>query len=86
MLANKQDIEGALSPEIIAEARAKRHTQTHAVVRRIDSMVQLLSLEQMSTSRHWRVARCSGITGLGLDDAFDWLVSDVASRLFLLAD
>jgi hypothetical protein len=48
--------------------------------------LQILSLSEMSASRHWKVMRCSALTGEGLNEGIDWLVADVASRLFLLVD
>ena len=44
---------------------------------------QVLDLELMGT-RHWKVAACSAMTGEGLLPAFDWLVTDVQSRIYLL--
>ncbi|KAG7393541.1 ADP-ribosylation factor-like protein 2 [Phytophthora pseudosyringae] len=38
---------------------------------------------QFST-RHWRIVSCSAVTGDGLVDGIDWLVGDVASRIFLM--
>ncbi len=34
--------------------------------------------------RHWRVAGCSAARGEGLTEAFEWLVADVAARVYLL--
>jgi len=36
--------------------------------------------------RHWRVAACSARTGAGLEEAFDWIVDDVASRIYMFDD
>ena len=64
MLANKQDIAGALSLEALAEA---------------------LGLAQLAgRGRHARVVACSAVTGDGLLAAFDWMVGDVASRIYLM--
>ncbi|KUF83559.1 ADP-ribosylation factor protein 2 [Phytophthora nicotianae] len=38
---------------------------------------------QFST-RHWSIISCSAVTGDGLVDGIDWLVGDVASRIFLM--
>jgi ADP-ribosylation factor-like protein 2 len=62
ILANKQDIPGAMSHEDIASA---------------------LGLEAV-TSRHWHIQSVSAVTGGGLAEAFDWLVDDIGSRIFLL--
>lgn len=63
ILANKQDIKGALAPEEIAK---------------------VLNLEAMDKSRHWMIVGCSAYTGEGLLEGFDWLVQDIASRIYLL--
>lgn len=62
VLANKQDVAGAVGAEAAQAA---------------------LRLGDLG-SRHWRVVGCSGATGEGLDEAFGWLVGDIASRIFLL--
>jgi len=63
ILANKQDIQGALRPADIAK---------------------VLNLEAMDNSRHWQIVGCSAYTGEGLLAGFDWLVDDIASRIYLL--
>ncbi|KAI5082993.1 hypothetical protein GOP47_0002736 [Adiantum capillus-veneris] len=63
VLANKQDIRGALKPAEIAK---------------------VLNLEAMDNSRHWQIVGCSAVTGEGLLFGFDWLVSDIASRIYVL--
>jgi len=45
--------------------------------------VQALDLAAMG-ARHWRVAGCSAVTGEGLLGAFEWVVGDVQSRIYLL--
>lgn len=63
ILANKQDIKGALTPEEIAK---------------------VLNLEAMDRTRHWNIVGCSAYTGEGLLEGFDWLVQDIASRIYVL--
>ncbi|CDY13039.1 BnaC07g03380D [Brassica napus] len=63
ILANKQDIQGALTPEEIGK---------------------VLNLESMDKSRHWKIVGCSAYTGEGLLEGFDWLVQDIASRIYML--
>ncbi|XP_022876360.1 ADP-ribosylation factor-like protein 2 isoform X1 [Olea europaea var. sylvestris] len=63
IFANKQDIQGALSPEEIAK---------------------VLHLDAMDKTRHWRIVGCSAYTGEGLLEGFDWLVQDIASRIYML--
>ncbi|KAM0026033.1 putative small GTPase superfamily, ARF/SAR type, P-loop containing nucleoside triphosphate hydrolase [Helianthus debilis subsp. tardiflorus] len=45
---------------------------------------EVLNLDDMDKSRHWRIVGCSGYTGEGLQEGFDWLVQDIASRIYLL--
>eukprot|EP00976_Prorocentrum_cordatum_P117354 1196297-Prorocentrum_minimum.AAC.9 len=44
---------------------------------------QVLELDCMSTSRHWQICGCSAVTGEGLLDGFDWVVGDIASRIYM---
>ncbi|CAI0399924.1 unnamed protein product, partial [Linum tenue] len=63
IFANKQDINGALTPEEIAK---------------------VLNLDNMDRTRHWKIIGCSAYTGEGLLEGFDWLVQDIASRIYVL--
>lgn len=62
VLANKQDLSGALSPEEICRA---------------------LDLDIMATDRHWSIQGASAYTGAGLLEGVDWIVDDVAARIFM---
>ncbi len=66
VLANKQDIPGALSSGEIA---------------------QLLELETSENfkNRHWSIVACSAMTGDGLVSGTNWLVEDIANRVFMLS-
>ena len=37
-------------------------------------------------SRHWQIKSCSAVTGDGLVDGIDWMVNDIASRVFMGGD
>jgi len=63
ILANKQDLNGAVD---------------------VKEIVETLDLESMKHSRHCEVQACSAVTGEGLKPGIDWLVKDIASRMFLL--
>lgn len=63
ILANKQDVVGALSSHEIAE--------------------QLQLGDEQYKNRHWTIQSCSAVTGEGLQDGMDWIVQDIASRIFL---
>ena len=45
---------------------------------------EVLELEKISASRHWRIQPCSAVTGSGLVDGIDWINRDVGSRIFML--
>lgn len=45
--------------------------------------LQALDLKAMG-SRHWKIVGCSAVTGAGLLTGFDWVVSDICARIFLL--
>ena len=88
VFANKQDIEGALTSDEIREVRIEicdprcaagaRGALSAALTRR----AQELELDQITT-RHWRIGGCSAFTGAGLASGVDWIVQDIASRIFM---
>jgi len=65
ILANKQDVRGALNAEEIAAELGLRDGTSFV-------------------NRHWSIRGCSAVTGEGLVDGMDWMVDDVASRIFML--
>lgn len=48
------------------------------------TILQVLNLEAMDKTRHWKIVGCSAYTGEGLLEGFDWLVQDIASRIYML--
>ena len=43
-----------------------------------------LGLDNLTTTkRHWRIEACSAFTGAGLANGVDWLIQDIASRIFM---
>ncbi|KAH7547839.1 hypothetical protein JRO89_XS14G0024000 [Xanthoceras sorbifolium] len=93
ILLNKQDIKGALTPAEIAsvyvlanellELKALFHVEICSEsVSTILSLV--LNLEAMDRTRHWKIVGCSAYTGEGFLEGFDWLVQDIASRIYML--
>eukprot|EP01112_Ceratiomyxa_fruticulosa_P007277 TRINITY_DN1882_c0_g1_i2.p1 TRINITY_DN1882_c0_g1~~TRINITY_DN1882_c0_g1_i2.p1 ORF type:complete len:212 (+),score=47.12 TRINITY_DN1882_c0_g1_i2:82-636(+) len=46
-------------------------------------IVQYLNLEGITT-HHWNIQACSAVNGSGLVEGIDWVVKDVASRIFFL--
>ncbi len=35
-------------------------------------------------TRHWHIQACSGVTGDGLVEGIDWIVSDIGQRIFMM--
>lgn len=48
-----------------------------------EQIFKILDLKEMKT-RHHKVQKCSAVTGEGLADGIDWIVGDIASRIFML--
>lgn len=40
--------------------------------------------EEMFSNRHWNIVGCSAVTGEGLVEGVDWIVKDIANRIFLM--
>ncbi|KAF6986616.1 hypothetical protein CFC21_004347 [Triticum aestivum] len=49
-----------------------------------DEIAKVLNLEVMNKDRHWKIVGCSAYTSDGLLQGFDWLVQDIASRIYVL--
>ena len=65
ILANKQDVSGALNASQVRE------------VLELD--------DEQFRGRHWSIVPCSAVTGEGLMEGMEWMVKDIASRIFMLA-
>eukprot|EP00920_Eleutheroschizon_duboscqi_P026337 GHVT01064941.1.p1 GENE.GHVT01064941.1~~GHVT01064941.1.p1 ORF type:complete len:151 (-),score=33.63 GHVT01064941.1:199-651(-) len=63
LLANKQDLSGALS---------------------CDEVKQRLGLVGLTSGRHWSIFPCSAYSGEGLLQGIDWLIEDIADRIFVM--
>eukprot|EP00574_Skeletonema_japonicum_P010200 CAMPEP_0201728142 /NCGR_PEP_ID=MMETSP0593-20130828/14856_1 /ASSEMBLY_ACC=CAM_ASM_000672 /TAXON_ID=267983 /ORGANISM="Skeletonema japonicum, Strain CCMP2506" /LENGTH=187 /DNA_ID=CAMNT_0048220161 /DNA_START=182 /DNA_END=745 /DNA_ORIENTATION=- len=52
-----------------------------------DEIAVALGLKDNATfeNRHWSIRGCSAMTGEGLVEGMDWMVDDVASRIFMLS-
>ena len=50
----------------------------------VNEIKEFLDLEKMVT-RHWGIIPCIAKTGEGLLEGIDWLVYDIASRIFMLS-
>lgn len=50
-----------------------------------EDIAKLLDLHTLGdTGRHWRIVGCSAWTGEGLIEGVDWIVNDVASRIYMM--
>jgi ADP-ribosylation factor-like protein 2 len=98
ILANKQDLPGALTHEEIAKGREcySAHTLFGSscaslvvviVVIIITMMCLAIIVLELDTlkDRHWKIVACSAVSGAGLIDGVDWVVTDIASRIYTLA-
>jgi ADP-ribosylation factor-like protein 2 len=50
----------------------------------VEEIARLLQLNDVGAARHCHVVACSAYTGEGLQAGIDWIVDDIASRLFVL--
>ncbi|XP_018571979.1 ADP-ribosylation factor-like protein 2 [Anoplophora glabripennis] len=48
-----------------------------------EELRDVLELEKIKT-HHWRIVWCSAVTGDNLLDGIDWLINDIAARIFTL--
>ncbi|EKX44280.1 hypothetical protein GUITHDRAFT_87487 [Guillardia theta CCMP2712] len=48
-----------------------------------EEIQQVLKLDDV-TNRHWSIQDCSAVTGSGLVEGVDWIVKDIASRIYML--
>ena len=50
----------------------------------VKEIAELLGLGgEAFAKRHWQIHACSAVTGAGLVEGVDWMVQDIASRIFL---
>lgn len=99
VLANKQDVEGALGLEEISRALGLAAAEEAGAGGGDDDAAAADAGGEKTAEaaapplagalgkrRHWRVAACSARTGQGLEEAFDWIVDDVGSRIYMFDD
>jgi len=50
-----------------------------------EEIARVLDLSTLGdTGRHWRIVGCSAWTGDGLIDGVDWIVNDIAGRIYMM--
>lgn len=89
MATCKEELEKLLKEERLAGASLlifanKQDLSSAKSVEEITKMLNLGAKEHYK-GRHYHIEQCSAKTGLGLEEGMDWLVEDVASRIFLLS-
>jgi len=47
-------------------------------------IADVLNLKDIK-NRHWCIGGCSAVTGRGLLSGIDWVVNDIASRIFMIS-
>lgn len=49
-------------------------------------IAQTLGLESKQfANRHWSIVGCSAVTGDGLANGLDWVVTDIGARIFMMS-
>lgn len=96
LLANKQDVPGALTAQEIAQilqlveqpphpelVTTTSTTTTDPVVVGPSAPPSQPQQPHLGfANRHWSIRPCSAVTGEGLVEAMDWIVQDIGSRIF----
>lgn len=77
--ANKQDIQGSATSDQISH-HLGLSSSTGSGSDDVDT-----SGVNIGKNRHWCIMPCSAVTGDGLKQGIEWLVDDIASRIFLLS-
>ncbi|CAH0476428.1 unnamed protein product [Peronospora belbahrii] len=83
----KRELENLLSQEKLAGATVLIFANKQDLPGALSSaaIADALGLHSAQfSSRHWSIISCSAVTGDGLVDGIDWLVGDIASRIFLM--
>lgn len=82
VLANKQDLPGALSAQEIKDVSGNKNFPNCSTIF-LSPYIQILELDKITT-HHWSVSGVSAVTGDKLLNAIDWLIGDIAKRIFTL--
>ncbi|GAQ78921.1 ADP-ribosylation factor [Klebsormidium nitens] len=81
----RAELHGLLKEEKLAGASllifANKQDITGAL--RPEQIAKVLQLDLMDGSRHWKIVGCSAVGGDGLLTGFDWIVSDIGTRIFM---
>ena len=81
-MANKQDLQGSMSDTEICDVRSIFSLRIFSIWALCGTFTfQTLDLRSI-TSHHWKIWACSAVTGANLVSGLDWVVNDVAGRLY----
>ena len=93
VLANKQDIDGALDAPSIARALdlvapapgedAGPSSGASGPAETEEGEGEGVRPTALSAKRHWHIQPCSAVTGEGLVEGIDWIVKDIADRVYM---
>jgi ADP-ribosylation factor-like protein 2 len=90
VFANKCDLPGSLSAEEIKDVRVLyfklitiKDVKLYTLALNICMWYQVLQLDEIK-SHHWQIVGCSAVTGEHLLEGVDWVVNDIAARIFTL--
>lgn len=83
MFANKQDLSGALSEQELRVVSSLREEPTERFALNMHIPLQALGLDDIH-NHHWAIFSCSAVTGENLLKGMDWVVNDVASRIYMM--
>ena len=85
----KRELENLLQQERLAGASLLifANKQDVAGALSANEIANVLELEtnDQYKNRHWNILACSAMTGEGLVEGMDWIVDDIAGRIFMLS-
>lgn len=82
IFANKQDIQGSLSSQEIRDVSSSEAVENIRMI--ADPRSQALDLPSIK-SHNWKILPCSAVTGENLVTGLDWVVGDIANRIYYSA-
>jgi len=47
-------------------------------------IAEALNLSEMNADRHYSIVSCSAVSGTGLRDGIQWIVQDIAARIYMM--
>lgn len=83
----RQELVGLLQQERLAGASLLIFANKQDIAGALskEEMSRVLELDTLSQDRHWSIISCSAVKGDGLVDGMDWMVEDIANRIFMMS-